>query len=152
LGFGSDALRSYQLGRGQDQWARTPVAPAVPNDPQGLGGIVCGACRVGDKLGVSLIDADSTPGHAFANWADPGSTAGLSLYQGGTLVGKADGLAAAFTVPAAPAAYRLVADETRNAPGVTLGTASHTEWTFASAEPAGNGVPANWICPDTGAC
>ncbi|MCX4420783.1 S8 family serine peptidase [Streptomyces mirabilis] len=90
--------------------------------------------RTGDKLTVRVPElSDATPGHY--GYADNVlDTAKGKLYADGQLIGDtALGGYGTFTAPAAKSSYRLVLDTQRTADWAAYSTATHTEWSFASA-------------------
>ncbi|MER5695825.1 S8 family serine peptidase [Streptomyces mirabilis] len=90
--------------------------------------------RTGDKLTVRVPElSDATPGHY--GYADNVlDTAKGKLYADGQLIGDtALGGYGTFTAPAAKSSYRLVVDTQRTADWAAYSTATHTEWSFASA-------------------
>jgi hypothetical protein len=90
--------------------------------------------RTGDKLTVRVPElSDATPGHY--GYADNVlDTAKGKLYADGQLIrDTALGGYGTFTAPAAKSSYRLVVDTQRTADWAAYSTATHTEWSFASA-------------------
>jgi hypothetical protein len=90
--------------------------------------------RTGDKLTFRIPElSDAAPGHY--GYADNVlDTAKGKLYADGQLIGDtALGGYGTFTAPAAKSSYRLVVDTQRTADWAAYSTATHTEWSFASA-------------------
>jgi hypothetical protein len=82
---------------------------------------------------------------------EPGvvSTSRLQLLSGATvLADETDTNEVLVPAPAAAAPYRLVYDQTRQAPWFGLSPVSHTEWTFNSAHSATQTIPAGAMCFD----
>jgi hypothetical protein len=134
-----------------EEWFRQPLVPGFPADT-GVGGLLCGACRNGDQLLLSVGPVtDSTPDH-FARLDPPGapgvvSTSHLQLLSGPTVLDDETDVNSTFvTVPAGSAPYKLVYDQTRQAPWFGLSPVSHTEWTFTSAHSGTNTVPDRVVC------
>ncbi|MET9035733.1 S8 family serine peptidase [Streptomyces mirabilis] len=90
--------------------------------------------RTGDKLTLRIPElSDATPGH-YGYADNVQDTAKGKLYADGQLVGDtALGGYGTFTAPAAKSSYRLVLDTQRTADWAAYSTATHTEWSFASA-------------------
>ncbi|MFL6001089.1 MAG: S8 family serine peptidase [Streptomyces sp.] len=90
--------------------------------------------RTGDKLTFRIPElSDAAPQH-YGSVDNVKDTAKGKLYADGQLVGDtALGGYGAFDVPAAKASYRLVLDAQRTADWSLYSTATHTEWSFASA-------------------
>jgi hypothetical protein len=145
-------LRSYRpRTEVAEEWFRQPLTPGFLADT-GVGAFVCTACRNGDLLSVFVAPViDSTPDH-FANLDSPGapgvvSTNRFQLLSGSTVLDdENDVTGGAFSVPAGSAPYRLIYDETRQAPWFGLSPVSHTEWTFTSGHSGRNTVPDRVIC------
>lgn len=110
-----------------EDWLGQVVRPATAQQ-SGL------SQRTGDKLTFHIPElSDATPGHY--GYADNVlDTAKGKLYADGQLVGDtALGGYGTFTAPAAKSSYRLVVDTQRTADWAAYSTATHTEWSFASA-------------------
>ncbi|GHD79322.1 peptidase [Streptomyces mirabilis] len=90
--------------------------------------------RTGDKLTFRIPElSDATPGH-YGSVDNVLDTAKGKLYADGQLIGDtALGGYGTFTAPAAKSSYRLVVDTQRTADWAAYSTATHTEWSFASA-------------------
>ncbi|WP_217566157.1 S8 family serine peptidase [Streptomyces sp. GbtcB7] len=90
--------------------------------------------RTGDKLTFRIPElSDATPGH-YGSVDNVLDTAKGKLYADGQLIGDtALGGYGTFTAPAAKSSYRLVVGTQRTADWAAYSTATHTEWSFASA-------------------
>jgi len=138
-----------------EEWFRQPLVPdfTVPFNTT-LGLLDCNACRNLDLLDLSLVPVtDSTPDHfGGLDFPDePGvvSTSRLQLLSGSTvLADEQDVTDVQVPVPAGAAPYRLVYDQTRQAPWFGLSPVSHTEWTFTSEHSATNTIPDTALCLD----
>jgi hypothetical protein len=135
-----------------EEWFRQPLAPGFTtpfNTTIGL--LLCNACRNLDLLDLSVVPVtDSTPGHfGFLDFPDEGvvSTSRIQLLSGSTvLADEQDTTEVLVSAPAGDAPYRLVYDQTRQAPWFGLSPVSHTEWTFTSAHSAANTIPDGTMC------
>jgi hypothetical protein len=153
-----DGSRRYAAGdRARVDWARQPARPSlnVETAEFQFRPFSCPACRDGDQLRISLTEvADTDRGHLgvldFSQDTPAGpvrSSSRSQLFRDGVqVVDSSDVGGVDIDVPAADGRYRLVYDQTRTAPWYSLGTGSHTEWTFSSARPATSTAPAHWLC------
>ncbi|WP_266586675.1 S8 family serine peptidase [Streptomyces sp. NBC_00365] len=123
------ALRTFdKAGKQPDEdWLGQVVRPATAQR-YGL------SQRTGDKLTFRIPElSDSAPDH-YGSVDNVQDTAKGKLYADGQPVGDtALGGYGTFTVPAAKSSYRLVVDTRRTADWAAYSTATHTEWSFASA-------------------
>ena len=154
--FGSFMTNSrHVLTPGQrlsEEWWRGPIKPGFPVVTAGSTvDPFCLACRSGDVISLSMFpETDSAPDHfGFLDVDSDGvtSTSRLRLRTGDTVVADEQDISGGdFTVPAGPATYTLVYDQTRIAPWFVTAPVSHTEWTFRSDTSATRTVPDNLRC------
>jgi hypothetical protein len=119
---------AYVPGRTyRDQWNAGPTGPAFGQQSSV-------ASRTGDRIDVGLPLYGDRAGHAGS--LAPTDTACTALYRDGQMV---DGFArsgrGSFTVPPAPAGYRLEVDDTRSTDELT--TRLSAAWTFRSGHADG---------------
>ncbi len=131
-------------------WYRGPLHPGTVADT-GNGAYQCPACRIGDTLSVLLAPViDSEPDHGGAldfNGDGVESTSRFQLFRGAEqLADWLDTAGGDVTVPADPATYRLVYDQTRTTTWTHQSTSSHAEWTFGSEHSDAQTVPDRWSC------
>ncbi|MFI9383519.1 hypothetical protein [Kutzneria sp. NPDC052558] len=163
FGIQHSVLANYHAGQVvTENWNKFPLhttATAGPGaDKNAL--IVAGATRSGDTESFFLTPfSDNQPGHAgIGLWGDPRDTVSGSwrLDQNGAKV--SDGPLSAGTlqfdrqipVAAESSTLHLTVDANRTGPMYTLGTATHTEWTWPSAHQEGGSLPAPWLCSSQG--
>ena len=121
-----EGVREYRLGAPvRELWNRAPFGPVLPA-PVGPSDYVT---RAGDVLYAFPPLVGDAAGHS--GWALDGTATTLALYREGTLVARADSVAARFDVPPEPATYRLDATGVRaDAKGPSSTVAA--SWTFRS--------------------
>jgi len=154
-----DGGRSYAVHSTTTvDWLRGPLAPGFASYTGASNGPwACPSCRNSDHMALVMSAVvDSTAGHAMGVGLVGGET-WSSRFQfvrnGTTLWDFPDIIGAAFPVTADPANYRVIYDQSRTGPWFSHSQITHTEWSYDSAAPTRNSVPANWTCPDgTGSC
>ncbi|MFC0114459.1 S8 family serine peptidase [Kibdelosporangium aridum] len=122
------------------EWNKAVIGPGVSVSNERYTGQPHMIRREGDTISTTLpLFSDAARHSGFTrpeeySFADKGDTA---LYADGKEIGRSgvpgDGT---FTVPAAPADYRLTSEVTRTSPVWPLSTKVSTEWTFRSGHTA----------------
>jgi subtilisin family serine protease len=126
--------RTYDPGTVQDEDWFKPIQRPFFNDNY------LGPTRTGNQMRIDVPgygDAD----HVGSSLDRQHSSQSVSLYQGGTLLGRsANGLILNPTVPSAsPLQYRLVVQNQRDASFSPYSSSTTTEWDFTSAAPVVSG-------------
>ncbi|MDQ1064922.1 S8 family serine peptidase [Streptomyces canus] len=124
-----NALRTFdKAGKlPAEDWLRQVVRPAT-SQQYGL------SQRTGDKLTFAIPETSDSALEHYGSVDNVQDLAKGTLYKDGQLVGDtALGGLCTFDVPVAQASYRLVLDARRTAGWAAYSTATHTEWSFASA-------------------
>jgi hypothetical protein len=140
MGQMNGPARTFRSGeRVREVWFPALTRPAQPITDADL---AYGAPvnRAYDAFRIAIPQYVNGAGDEYG-WADYSSDrTRLALYRGGTLVGESALPAAQFTVPGAPASYRLTLDVARDRSDGptwwTTSTATTSAWTFRSARPA----------------
>jgi Subtilase family len=147
FGFTQDTVHPYQAGQElSDDWMSQPAPPGLEQEP--TAGETCPVCRSGDTLSLQLMPFTDAAGHY--QLPDPSVSSQLSLYQDGTLTGQAPSTFAQFPMSPSPAAYKLVLDQSRQAPWWPTTTQTDTTWTWNSQERPPDQLPPGWTCPTGG--
>jgi hypothetical protein len=150
-GFIPDTFRQYAAKTTTPvDWLRGPLAPGLTSPGPGVTSWFCSACRRDDTIRVVLTPVLDGDGHGL--YLDPPTTGTVStshfqLLSGGkALIDGKDVTGGEVAVPADPANYKIVYDQTRTAPWFHQSTVSHSEWTFGSAHSGAQTVPTGWAC------
>jgi Subtilase family len=147
FGFTQDTVHPYQAGQDlSDDWTSQPSPPGLEQEPSV--GEACPVCRSGDTLSLQLMPFTDAAGHY--QLPDPTVSSLLSLYQNGTLTGQTPSTFAQFPMSPSPASYRLVLDQSRQAPWWPTTTRTDTTWTWNSQERPPDQLPPGWTCPTKG--
>jgi hypothetical protein len=147
FGFTQDTVHPYQAGQDlSDDWTGQPSPPGLEQEPSG--GEACPVCRSGDTLSLQLMPFTDAAGHY--QLPDPTVTSQLSLYQNGTLTGQTPSTFAQVPMSPSPANYRLVLNQSRQAPWWPTTTQTDTTWTWNSQERPPDPLPPGWTCPTKG--
>jgi hypothetical protein len=147
FGFTQDTVHPYQAGQNlSDDWTSQPSPPGLEQET--AAGETCPVCRSGDTLSLQLMPFTDAAGHY--QLPDPTVSSQLSLYQDGTLTGQAASTFAQFPMSPSPASYRLVLDQSRQAPWWPTTTQTDTTWTWNSQERPPDQLPPGWTCPTGG--
>jgi hypothetical protein len=142
-----DIVRAYHPGEHTaDNWLAQPMPPGVPDES--TAGEPCPVCRSGDTLSLLLMPYVDNGGHFQV--PDSSGTTDLSLYQDGNLVGAQPSTFAQFPMASSPASYKLVLEESRDAPWWPTTTHTSTTWTWTSQERPPDPLPPGWTCPGPG--
>jgi hypothetical protein len=160
-GMQHSPLTDYHAGQVvTENWNQFPLHTTAEADPGADKNayIVPGATRSGDTENLYLTPfSDNQPGHTGPGlWNDPRDTVSGSwqLDQNGAKV-AGDALSAGtfqldpqVPVAAGSSTLHLTVDANRTGPMYTLGTATHTEWTWPSTHEEGSTLTAPWQCSD----
>ncbi len=143
LGYAQDTVHAYQAGQHlSDSWVTQPEPPGLEQEP--TVGQNCPACRSGNTFSLQLMPFTDAAGHF--QLPDPSVTSQLSLYQNGTLTGQAPSTFAQFPMSPSPASYKLVLDQSRQAPWWPTTTSTHTTWAWNSRPRPPDHLPPGWTC------
>lgn len=146
----TETQTSYQPGEQlSTSWLKAASHPGLLDPPQTV--VRCLACRQGDRLTFSVNPWTDSAGHYTQQWYNSStlttSTGFALLKNGAPLASSASNTAATVTLDPAPATYQLSVDTTKVAPWWATDAASHTVWTWSSAQRVGT-LPAQRTCRD----
>jgi hypothetical protein len=146
----TETQTTYQPGEQRNtSWLGAVSHPGLIDPP--LTTVRCLACRQGDRFTFAVNPWTDSAGHYTQQWYNSStlttSTGFQLLKNGAPLASSAFNSAATVTLDPAPATYQLSVDTTKVAPWWATDAASHTVWTWASAERTGT-LPAQRTCRD----
>lgn len=152
-------------------WFEAPRHPgidqpgsAVPPASNGVGGMICPACRDGNQLSLDIKPYVGADPQQWAGALDTGNpfrgtsirdSISVRYYQNGSLISTQDrssNSALGFGPVILPmtsqtAQYRVDYDVTRSSPWSSLSAQTHTSWQFTSQAPnKSDPLPTNWSC------
>lgn len=148
-----------------DNWDAYPLHPGVNENPypqSEFDGMQPSASRIGNKLLLSINPSDDNqPGHSGAGFrtVDQDSITGRYVIdQNGKQIaggparptqGNTDEFSTQVTLSPKPSVVSFGLNVASKGPDYRLSTATHTVWTWPSAQQSGVKLPGDWYCEAT---